>query len=82
MLGGTPPCEQLTSLYPRGRRSGSGYLVPDPLGPSAPSQAHHNFIAPRLICDTFAVRERPGDPRVVPRFTAFLPSMSSPGGAL
>jgi hypothetical protein len=42
------------------------------------SQAHHNFAVRRLICDAFAVRERLGDPRVVPRFTcSILPSMSS-----
>jgi hypothetical protein len=47
------------------------------------SQAQRNFIALRLICAAFAVRERLGDPRVVPRFTcSILPSMStstSPG---
>ena len=42
------------------------------------SQAHHNFAVRRLICDAFAVRERLGDPRVVPRFTcSILPGMSS-----
>jgi hypothetical protein len=43
------------------------------------SQAQHNFIALRLICAAFAVRERLGDPRVVPGFRcAFLPGMPSP----
>src|SRR5215469_15610610 len=47
------------------------------------SQAHRNFAARRFICGAFAVRERLGDPREVPRFTcSILPSMStstSPG---
>ena len=42
------------------------------------SQAHRNFAARRFICGAFAVRERLGDPRGVPRFTcSILPSMSS-----
>jgi hypothetical protein len=42
------------------------------------SQAQPNFIARRLIWAAFAVRERLGDPRVVPRFRlSILPSMSS-----
>src|SRR5262247_2874525 len=42
------------------------------------SWAQHNFIARRLICAAFAVRERLGDPRVVPHFClSILPSMSS-----
>jgi len=42
------------------------------------SQAQHNFIALRLICTAFAVRERLGDPRVIPRFyRTILLSMSS-----
>jgi hypothetical protein len=32
------------------------------------SQAHRNFAAQRFICGAFAVRERLGDPREVPRF--------------
>ena len=32
------------------------------------SQAHHDFAARRLIRNAFAVRERLGDPRVVPGF--------------
>ena len=40
------------------------------------SQAHHDFTAWRLIRDVFAVRERLGDPRVVPSFRCtFLPDM-------
>jgi hypothetical protein len=40
------------------------------------SWAHRGFAARRLIRDVFAVRERLGDPRVVPSFRcAFLPDM-------
>jgi hypothetical protein len=40
------------------------------------SQAHRDFAAERLIRDVFAVRERLGDPRVVPSFRCtFLPDM-------
>ena len=43
------------------------------------SQAHRDFTARRLIRDAFAVRERRGDPRVVPSFRCiFLPDMPSP----
>ena len=42
------------------------------------SQAHRDFTARRLIRDAFAVRERLGDPRVVPGFhCSFLPGMPS-----
>jgi hypothetical protein len=42
------------------------------------SQAHRDFTAWRLIRDAFAVRERRGDPRVVPSFRyTFLPDMPS-----
>ena len=42
------------------------------------SQAHCDFTAWRLIRDAFAVRERLGDPRVVPGFhCSFLPGMPS-----
>jgi hypothetical protein len=40
------------------------------------SWAHRDFAAWRLIRDVFAVRERRGDPRVVPSFRCtFLPGM-------
>jgi hypothetical protein len=40
------------------------------------SPAHHDFTAWRLIRDAFAVRERLGDPRVVPGFhCSSLPDM-------
>src|SRR6266480_5906631 len=44
----------------------------------SPSRAHRDFTAWRLIRDAFAVRERLGDPRVVPSFhCTFLPGMPS-----
>src|SRR5262249_40535469 len=62
-------------------RSGLCCPGPSPLNRPHPphSQAHRNFIALRLICDAFAVRERLGDPRVVPGFRCtFLPGMPPP----
>jgi hypothetical protein len=45
---------------------------------SAPSPAHRDFTALRLIRHAFAVRERLGDPRVVPGFRCpFFPGMPS-----
>src|SRR5215470_5914088 len=42
------------------------------------SRAHRDFTAKRLIRDAFAVRERLGNPRVVPGFRcSFLPDMPS-----
>jgi hypothetical protein len=59
------------STYLRGPRSGPGCSVPAPH-----SQAHRDFTAWRLIRDAFAVRERLGDPRVVPSFRCTsLPGM-------
>ena len=61
-------------------RSGLCCPGPSPLSRPHPShsQAHHNFIALLLICNAFAVRERLGDPRVVPGFRCtFLPDMPS-----
>ena len=44
--------------------------------PSGPLVGTSGFTAERLIRDVFAVRERRGDPRVVPSFRcAFLPDM-------
>jgi hypothetical protein len=77
----TPPCERPTSLYSTGPRSGSGYAVPihhHLIDPIRPTRGHIPTSPPRLIWDAFAVRERLGDPRVVPRFClSILPSMSS-----
>src|ERR1039458_3437824 len=70
------------STYPRGPRSGPGCSVPVPSSLNRPhpphSRAHRDFTAWRLIRDAFAVRERLGDPRVVPNFhCTFLPGMPS-----
>ena len=71
--GCTPP--QGPSLRP-------GLFCPEPstlIGPIRPTR-RHIAISPslRLIRDAFAVRERLGDPRVVPGFhCSFLPDMPS-----
>jgi hypothetical protein len=71
------------AALPHGPSLRSGLCCPGPSTLNRPdpphSQAHHNFIALRLICDAFAVRERLGDPRVVPSFhCTFPPDMPSP----
>ena len=70
----TPPTQ--------GPSLGSGLFCPGPSSLNRPhpshSQAHRDFTARRLIRDAFAVRERLGDPRVVPSFRCtFLPDMPS-----
>jgi len=79
---------QATSVaLPQGPSLQSGLCCPGPSSLNWPhpahSQAHRNFTGLRFICDAFAVRERLGDPRVVPCFRCiFLPGMSpseSPG---
>ena len=54
--------------------------------PSVHSRAHRDFTAWRLIRDAFAVRERLGDPRVVPGFRcSFRPDMPpslTPGSSI
>ena len=71
---------------PQGPSLGSRLFCPGPSSLNRPhpphSQAHRDFTARRLIRDAFAVRERLGDPRVVPSFRCtFLldmpPSMPS-----
>jgi hypothetical protein len=61
---GSPP--------PQGSSLESGLCCPGLSSLSRPhpphSQAHHDFAARRLIRNAFAVRERLGDPRVVPGF--------------
>ena len=79
---GSPP--------PQGSSLGSELCC---LGPSSLNRphpphprAHRDFTAWRLIRDAFAVRERRGDPRVVPGFRCpFLPDMPSsltPGSSI
>jgi len=57
---------------PQGSSLGSGLCCPGPSSLNRPhpphSQAHRDFTAGRLIRNAFAVRERLGDPRVVPGF--------------
>ena len=65
-----------------GSKSPRGLGRPSPSSLSRPhpphSRAHPDFTAWRLIRDAFAVRERLGDPRVVPGFhCSFLPGMPS-----
>ena len=77
-------------LRPRGPRSGPGCSVPvrhHLIRPHPPhSRAHRDFTAWRLIRDAFAVRERLGDPRVVPGFRwPFLlgmPLSMTPGSSI
>jgi hypothetical protein len=76
-----PPCGGILHL-PQGPSLGSGLFCPGPSSLNRPhpphSQAHRDFTARRLIRDAFAVRERLGDPRVVPSFRCtFLPDMPS-----
>jgi len=65
---------------PKGPSLGSRLFCPGPSSLNRPhpphSQAQHDFTARRLIRGVFAVRERLGDPRVVPSFRCtFLPDM-------
>src|SRR3954454_8623421 len=57
---------------PQGPSLRSGLCCPGPSSLNRPhpphSPAHRDFTAGRLIRDAFAVRERRGDPRVVPGF--------------
>jgi hypothetical protein len=79
--GRTRSCTALESLHlrPRGPRSGPGCSVPvrhHLIGPIRPTRGH-TAISPHGG-DAFAVRERRGDPRVVPSFRCtFLPDMPS-----
>jgi len=74
-----PVTRQCTAM-PQGSSLGSGLFCPDPSSLNRPhpphSRAHRDFTAERLIRDAFAVRERLGDPRVVPGFRCpFFPDM-------
>jgi hypothetical protein len=76
-----PPCGGILHL-PQGPSLGSGLFCPGPSSLNRPhpphSRAHRDFTARRLIRNAFAVRERLGDPRVVPGFRcSFLPGMPS-----
>ena len=67
---------------PQGSSLGFGLFCPDPSSLNRPhpphSQAQRDFAAKRFIRAAFAVRERLGDPRVVPGFRClFLLGMSS-----
>jgi hypothetical protein len=69
---------------------GSGLSCPGPASLNRPhpshSPAHRDFTARRLIRDAFAVRERRGDPRVVPSFRCTvlpdMPSSPTPGSSV
>jgi hypothetical protein len=68
---------------PQGPSLRSGLCCTGPSSLSRPhpphSRAHRDFAAWRLIRDAFAVRERLGDPRVVPGFCCTLrPGMPTP----
>jgi hypothetical protein len=83
LLGGAPPIRATSVALLQGSSLRSRLCCPGPSSLNRPhpshSQAHHNFIARRFICDAFAVRERLGDPRAVPGFhCAFHPDMPSP----
>jgi hypothetical protein len=67
---------------PQGSSLEARLCCPNPSSLSRPhpphSRAHRDFAALRLIRGAFAVRERLGDPRVVPGFCCtFLPDMPS-----
>jgi len=66
--------ERHTPLLPQGPSLQSGLFCPGPSTLSRPhpphSQARRAFPAVPVMCDAFAVRERLGDPRVVPAFAA------------
>ena len=80
----TRSCTAIVGRVPttQGASLGSRLFCPGPSSLNRPhpphSQAHHDFTARRLIRAVFAVRERPGDPRVVPGFRcSFRPDMPS-----
>jgi hypothetical protein len=76
-------CSSNNIALPQGPSLRSGLCCPGPSTLNRPhlshSRARRNFPAVPVICDAFAVRERLGDPRVVPHFRcSFLSTMSSP----
>ncbi len=88
LLISAPPW-RLVSPPPQGSSLGSGLFCPGPSSLNRPhpphSQAHRDFNAWRLIRNAFAVRERLGDPRVVPGFRcpflSDMPSSMTPGSS-
>jgi hypothetical protein len=74
---------------PQGPSLESGLCCPGPSSLNRPhpshARAHRDFAAWRLIRGAFAVRERRGDPRVVPSFRCLflpdMPSSASPGSS-
>ena len=70
-----PPCGGILHL-PQGPSLRIGLCCPAPSSLNRPhpshSQARSDFAALRLIPNAFAVRERLGDPRVVPNFRLLL----------
>jgi len=86
LRAGAPPCERPLPLYPRGPRSGLGYVVPvhqHLLGPIRPTR-EHIAISPRSgLCAMPSLCHGLGDPRVVPCFRcAFcvdMPPSTDPG---
>jgi hypothetical protein len=99
VASGSRPCRAVDPIVyrhevafrpqPQGSSLETGLCCPGPSSLNRPhpphSQAHRDFTAERLIRDAFAVRERLGDPRVVPSFHwLFLPDMpssASPGSS-
>lgn len=78
-LDNAPPW-RMGSPPPQGPSLGAGLCCPGPSSLNRPhpphSQAHRDFTALRLIRHAFAVRERLGNPRVVPGFRCpFFPGM-------
>ena len=78
-----------SAALPQGPSLRSGFCCPSPsslIRPHPPhSRAHPDFAAGRLIGDAFAVRDRRGDPRVVPCFHCALlldmPSSTATGSS-
>lgn len=70
-VGPVDPLSTAVLLFPQGPSLRSGLCCPGPsslVGPIRPTRRHTAISPTRLIRDAFAVRERRGDPRVVPRF--------------
>src|SRR5215467_13425808 len=89
LLGGSTAMRATSVALLQGSSLRFGLCCPEPSTLTRPhpphSRAQHNFIARRLICAAFAVRERLGDPRVVPGFCCTslpdMPSSTTPGSS-